>query len=119
MLIDEWLTNLPGGFWTFIIVANIVIFLLGIFLEFPEITYIAMPLLVPAAEKVLNAVNEMGAFANEGYTMVWFAIVLAINLQTAFISPPVGFSLFYMQSVAPKEIPAVEIHRSAIPFMII
>lgn len=119
VLIDEWLTNLPGGFWTFIIVANIVIFLLGIFLEFPEITYIAMPLLVPAAEKVLNAVNEMGAFANEGYTMVWFAIVLAINLQTAFISPPVGFSLFYMQSVAPKEIPAVEIHRSAIPFMII
>lgn len=119
VLIDEWLTNLPGGFWTFIIVANIVIFLLGIFLEFPEITYIAMPLLVPAAEKVLNVVNEMGAFANEGYTMVWFAIVLAINLQTAFISPPVGFSLFYMQSVAPKEISTIEIHRSAIPFMII
>lgn len=119
VLIDEWLTNLPGGFWTFIIVANIVIFLLGIFLEFPEITYIAMPLLVPAAEKVLNVVNEMGAFANEGYTMVWFAIVLAINLQTAFISPPVGFSLFYMQSVAPKEISTIEIHRSAIPFMVI
>ncbi|MFC1466206.1 MAG: TRAP transporter large permease subunit [Candidatus Brachytrichaceae bacterium NZ_4S206] len=119
LLIEEWLTTLPGGFWTFIIVANIVIFLLGIFLEFPEITYIAMPLLVPAAEKVLNTVNEMGAFANEGYTMVWFAIVVAINLQTAFISPPVGFSLFYMQSVAPKEVSTVEIHRSAIPFMII
>jgi tripartite ATP-independent transporter DctM subunit len=119
VLIDEWLTGLPGGFWTFIIVANIVIFLLGIFLEFPEITYIAMPLLVPAAEKVLNTVNEMGAFANEGYTMVWFAIVVAINLQTAFISPPVGFSLFYMQSVAPKEVSTVEIHRSAIPFMVI
>ncbi|BCX04711.1 MAG: C4-dicarboxylate ABC transporter [Candidatus Roseilinea sp.] len=119
LLIEEWLTTLPGGFWTFIIVANIVIFLLGIFLEFPEITYIAMPLLVPAAEKVLNTVNEMGAFADEGYTMVWFAIVVAINLQTAFISPPVGFSLFYMQSVAPKEVSTVEIHRSAIPFMII
>ncbi len=119
VLIDEWLTGLPGGFWTFIIVANIVVFLLGIFLEFPEITYIAMPLLVPAAEKVLNTVNEMGAFSNEGYTMVWFAIVVAINLQTAFISPPVGFSLFYMQSVAPKEISTIEIHRSAIPFMII
>lgn len=119
ILIDEWLTGLPGGFWTFIIVANIVIFLLGVFLEFTEITYIAMPLLVPAAEKVLSANNSMGAFGNEGYTMVWFAIVLAINLQTAFISPPVGFSLFYMQSVAPKEVSTADIHRSAIPFVII
>jgi tripartite ATP-independent transporter DctM subunit len=119
LLIEEWLTNLPGGFWTFIIVANIVIFLLGIFLEFPEITYIAMPILVPAAERVLNAVNELGAFSNQGYTMVWLAVVFAINLQTAFISPPVGFSLFYMQSVAPKEVSTIEVHRSAIPFMII
>ncbi|PJF48353.1 MAG: TRAP transporter large permease subunit [Chloroflexi bacterium] len=119
LLIEEWLTNLPGGFWTFIIVANIAIFLLGIFLEFTEITYIAMPLLVPAAERVLDVFNPTGAFSNEGYTMVWFAIVVAINLQTAFISPPVGFSLFYMQSVAPKEVSTVEIHRSAIPFMII
>jgi tripartite ATP-independent transporter DctM subunit len=119
VLIEEWLTNLPGGFWTFVIVANIVIFLLGIFLEFPEITYIAMPILVPAAEQVLNAANELGAFSNQGYTMVWLAVVFAINLQTAFISPPVGFSLFYMQSVAPKEVSTVEVHRSAIPFMII
>jgi len=119
LLIEDWLTNLPGGFWTFVIVANVVIFLLGIFLEFPEITYIAMPILVPAAEQVLNAANELGAFSSQGYTMVWLAVVFAINLQTAFISPPVGFSLFYMQSVAPKEISTVEIHRSAIPFMII
>jgi tripartite ATP-independent transporter DctM subunit len=119
LLIEEWLTNLPGGFWTFVIVANVVIFLLGIFLEFPEITYIAMPILVPAAERVLNAANELGAFSSQGYTMVWLAVVFAINLQTAFISPPVGFSLFYMQSVAPKEVSTVEIHRSAIPFMII
>ena len=119
ILIDRWLTGLPGGFWTFVIVANIVVFLLGVFLEFTEITYIAMPLLVPAAEKVLNLANEMGAYSDIGYTMVWFAIVVAINLQTAFISPPVGFSLFYMQSVAPKEISTVDIHRSAIPFMII
>ena len=119
LLIEEWLTNLPGGFWTFVIVANVVIFLLGIFLEFPEITYIAMPILVPAAEQVLNAANELGAFSNQGYTMVWLAVVFAINLQTAFISPPVGFSLFYMQSVAPKEVSTAEIHRSAIPFMII
>ncbi len=119
LLIEDWLTNLPGGFWTFVIVANVAIFLLGIFLEFPEITYIAMPILVPAAERVLTTVNELGAFSSQGYTMVWLAVVFAINLQTAFISPPVGFSLFYMQSVAPKEVSTVEIHRSAIPFMII
>lgn len=119
MLIDTWLTGLPGGFWTFIIVANIVIFLLGVFLEFTEITFIAMPLLVPAAEKVLNAANATGAYGNEGYTMVWFAIVMAVNLQIAFISPPVGFSLFYMQSVAPKDVTTALIHRSAIPYVLI
>jgi tripartite ATP-independent transporter DctM subunit len=118
-LIDSWLTNLPGGFWSFIIVANIAIFLLGVFLEFVEITYIAMPLLVPIAIKVLDVANPNGAFADTGYTMVWFAIVMAINLQIAFISPPVGFSLFYMQSVAPKEVTTTQIHRSAIPYVII
>jgi TRAP-type mannitol/chloroaromatic compound transport system permease large subunit len=51
--------------------------------------------------------------------MVWFAVVMAINLQTAFISPPVGFSLFYLQSVAPKEVRTIEIHRGAIPFMVL
>jgi tripartite ATP-independent transporter DctM subunit len=118
-LIDSWLTGLPGGFLTFIIVANIAVFLLGVFLEFTEITYIAMPLLVPAAQKVLDATNPAGAFGNEGYTMVWFAIVMAINLQIAFISPPVGFSLFYMQSVAPKDVSTALIHRSAIPYVVI
>jgi TRAP-type mannitol/chloroaromatic compound transport system permease large subunit len=102
VLIEEWLTNLPGGFWTFVIVANIVIFLLGIFLEFPEITYIAMPILVPAAEQVLNAANELGAFSNQGYTMVWLAIVFAINLQTAFISPPWASRCFTCRAWRPK-----------------
>lgn len=118
-LIDSWLTGLPGGFWTFVIVSNIVVFLLGVFLEFTEITYIAMPLLVPAAQKVLDASNASGAFGSEGYTMVWFAIVMAVNLQIAFISPPVGFSLFYMQSVAPKDVDTALIHRSAIPYVFI
>ena len=68
--------------------------------------FIVMPLFVPAA----NAL---------GINMVWFAVVMAVNLQTAFISPPVGFSLFYLQSVAPKEVRTIEIHRGAIPFMIL
>ncbi|MGL5940146.1 MAG: TRAP transporter large permease [Waterburya sp.] len=104
--ITSLLTNLPGGYLGFIIVSNIAIFLLGVFLEFIEICFIAMPLFVPAAQAL-------------GIDMVWFGVVLAINLQTAFISPPVGFSLFYLQSVAPKEVSTLEIHKSALPFMVL
>lgn len=103
-LITEMLINLPGGFWGFIIVANIAIFLLGVFLEFVEICFIAMPLFVPAAHAL-------------GIDMVWLSVVFAINLQTAFISPPVGFSLFYLQTSAPKEVTTADIHKGALPFM--
>jgi tripartite ATP-independent transporter DctM subunit len=103
-LITQLLVNLPGGKWAFLIVSNIVIFLLGVFLEFIEICFIAMPLLVPAAQLL-------------GIDMVWFGVVMAINLQTAFISPPVGFSLFYLQSVAPPEVTTKDIHQSAWPFV--
>jgi TRAP-type mannitol/chloroaromatic compound transport system permease large subunit len=104
--ITNMLVNLPGGVIGYMIVANIAIFLLGVFLEFTEICYIAMPLLTPAASVL-------------GIDLVWFSIVMAINLQTAFISPPVGFSLFYMQSVVPKEISTIQIHKSAIPFLVL
>jgi len=105
-LITRLLTGLPGGYLGFLIVSNIAIFLLGVFLEFIEICFIAIPLFVPAAQ-ALNL------------DMVWFAVVMAVNLQTAFISPPVGFSLFYLQSVAPKEVSTFDIHKSAIPFMVL
>jgi tripartite ATP-independent transporter DctM subunit len=105
------LSNLPGGQLGFILVAHLAIFLLGVFLEFVEITYLAMPLLVPAAELIIG---------RDDYGMVWFGIMMAVNLQIAFISPPVGFSLFYMQSVAPKDkISTADIHTSAIPYVII
>ncbi len=103
-LVQGLLTNLPGGFWGFIIVANIAIFLLGINLEFIEISFIAMPLFVPAAQAL-------------GVDLVWFGVMMAINLNMAFISPPVGFSLFYLQSVAPKEVQVIDIHKGALPFM--
>ncbi len=103
-LVQGLLTNLPGGFWGFIIVANIAIFLLGINLEFIEISFIAMPLFVPAAQAL-------------GVDLVWFGVMMAINLNMAFISPPVGFSLFYLQSVAPKEVKVIDIHKGALPFM--
>ncbi|NWF62921.1 MAG: TRAP transporter large permease subunit, partial [Chloroflexi bacterium] len=102
-IITGFLSEIPGGKWGFLIVANIAIFLLGIPLEFIEISFIAMPLFVPAAKAL-------------GIDMVWLAVVFAINLQTAFISPPVGFSLFYLQSAA-KNVPTKEIHKGALPFM--
>ncbi len=103
-LVQGLLTNLPGGFWGFIIVANIAIFLLGINLEFIEISFIAMPLFVPAAQAL-------------GVDLVWFGVMMAINLNMAFISPPVGFSLFYLQTVAPPEVKVIDIHKGALPFM--
>jgi tripartite ATP-independent transporter DctM subunit len=107
--VTEILTALPGGFWGFMIAANLIVFLLGIFLEFVEISFIVMPLLVPAARAL--------GFAD--IDMVWFGVVMALNLQTAFVSPPVGFSLFYLQSVAPPEIETGEIHKGALPFVVI
>ncbi|RME72611.1 MAG: TRAP transporter large permease subunit [Chloroflexi bacterium] len=102
----QLLTNLPGGYWGFIIVANIAVFLLGINLEFLEISFIAMPIFVPAAQAL-------------GIDLVWFSVMMAINLNMAFISPPVGFSLFYLQSVAPEEVKTVDIHKGALPFMVL
>ncbi|MFZ0627472.1 MAG: TRAP transporter large permease subunit [Acidimicrobiia bacterium] len=103
-LITNWLLSIPGDKWGFIIAANIIVFLLGINLEFLEISFIVMPLFVPAA----IALN---------IDLVWFSVMMAINLNMAFISPPVGFSLFYLQSVAPPEVKTSEIHRGALPFM--
>ena len=105
-LVTELLVSLPGGIIAFMIVSNIVVFLLGIFLEFVEISFIVMPLFVPAAQAL-------------GLDMAWFAVVMAINLQTAFVSPPVGFSLFYLQSVAPKEVRTIDIHRGVLPFIVL
>ena len=102
----ELLTGLPGDRWTFIIVANIAVFLLGINLEFLEISFIAMPIFVPAATLL-------------GIDLVWFSVMMAINLNMAFISPPVGFSLFYLQSVAPPEVETLDIHKGALPFMVL
>jgi tripartite ATP-independent transporter DctM subunit len=102
--ITSWLESVPGGLWGFIIASHIIVFLLGINLEFLEISFIVMPLFIPAA--IALDVN-----------LVWFAVLMAVNLNLAFISPPVGFSLFYLQSVAPPEVKTAEIHKGAIPFM--
>jgi tripartite ATP-independent transporter DctM subunit len=111
--VTNFLVNLPGGFWGFIIVANIVVFLLGINLEFLEISFIVMPLFVPALALLAP---EQTHVAPE-LLLVWFSVMMAVNLNMAFISPPVGFSLFYLQSVAPPEVETLDIHKGALPFM--
>ncbi len=104
---SEWLQAVGGGKFGFTVVAMIAVFVLGINLEFLEITFIVVPIFVPA-------MVELGFTEKE---FVWFAVLMALNLNIAFISPPVGFSLFYLQSVAPPEVKTADIHKGAIPFM--
>ncbi len=103
-LVSEWLTDLPGGYWTFIIIANIAVFLLGINLEFLEISFIVMPIFMPIVAEL-------------GIDPVWFLVMMAVNINIAFISPPVGFSLFYLQSVKPPEVETRDIHLGVLPFV--
>ncbi|HET9222922.1 MAG TPA: TRAP transporter large permease subunit [Roseiflexaceae bacterium] len=105
-LMVSLLTNLPGGYVSFLIFSMVAVFLLGIFLEFIEICFIVMPIFVPAC-RVL------------GIDLAWFGILMTINLLTAFLSPPVGFTLFYLSSVAPPEVKIEHIFRGVVPFMIV
>lgn len=104
---SEWLTAIGGGKFGFVLVAMVAVFILGINLEFLEITFIVVPIFVPA-------MAELGFTDLE---KIWFAVLMAVNLNMAFISPPVGFSLFYLQSVAPPEVKTTDIHKGALPFM--
>ena len=104
-----WLASIGGGKLGFVVVAMIAVFLLGINLEFLEITFIVVPIFVPAME-------VLGFTADE---RIWFAVLMAVNLNMAFISPPVGFSLFYLQSAAPPEMRTADIHKGALPFMVL
>ena len=102
--IEELLTGLPGGRLGLLIVANLVIFVLGFFIDFFEIAFIILPLLVPAARLL-------------GIDLVWFGVLIGMNLQTSFLTPPFGFSLFYLRGVAPEEVTTAEIYRGALPFI--
>jgi tripartite ATP-independent transporter DctM subunit len=107
---DRWveglLTALPGGQWGFLIVVNILVFVLAFFLDFFEIAFIIVPLLVPVAHAL-------------GIDLIWFGVLLGINMQTSFMHPPFGFALFYLRSVAPKEVSTGDIYWGAIPFVLI
>ena len=104
--IEETLTGIPGGALGFLIVVNLVVFLLGFFIDFFEIAFIIVPLIVPPAALL-------------GIDLTWLGIVLAVNIQTSFLTPPFGFSLFYLRGVTPPKISTTKIYRGVIPFIAI
>jgi tripartite ATP-independent transporter DctM subunit len=104
--IDNLLLNIPGGKWGLIFIANLVIFILGFFIDFFEIVFIVIPMIAPTAAKL-------------GIDMVWFGVMIGMNLQTSFLTPPFGFSLFYLKGVSPPELKTTHVYRGVIPFIII
>ncbi len=104
--VEHLLTGLPGGQVGFLVFVNVLIFVLSFFLDFFEIAFILLPLLGPVADKL-------------GIDLVWFAVLIAVNMQTSFMHPPFGFALFYLRSVAPPSVRTMDIYLGAIPFIII
>jgi tripartite ATP-independent transporter DctM subunit len=117
--VEEMLVSLPGGPVGFLVFVNVFVFLLAFFLDFFEIAFIVIPLLGPAAERL-------------GIDLIWFGVVLGVNMQTSFMHPPFGFALFYLRSVAPKDsyldritgklmqpVTTGQIYWGAVPFVVI
>lgn len=104
--VEHLLTSLPGGNAGFLIVVNILFFALAFFLDFFELAFILVPLVGPVADKM-------------GIDLIWFGVLLSVNMQTSFMHPPFGFALFYLRSVAPKEIKTSDIYWGAVPFVVI
>jgi tripartite ATP-independent transporter DctM subunit len=104
-LIEDFFMELSGGKWTFIILAMLAILILGFFIDFIEIAFLVVPILLPVA--IALDIN-----------LVWFAILISMNLQTSFLTPPFGFSLFYLKGVAPKWMKTTTIYKGVIPFIL-
>jgi tripartite ATP-independent transporter DctM subunit len=104
--VEHLLTSLPGGSTGFLVVVNLMFFVLAFFLDFFELAFILVPLVGPVAAKL-------------GIDLIWFGVLLGVNMQTSFMHPPFGFALFYLRSVAPKEVKTSDIYWGAIPFVVI
>ncbi|MCB1986488.1 MAG: TRAP transporter large permease subunit, partial [Nitrosomonas sp.] len=102
--VEEIMKYIPGGQWGFVVLMMIIIFLLGFFIDFVEIAYIFVPMIAPVLLKL-------------GIDPLWFGILIALNLQASFLTPPFGFSLFYLRGVASESISTMEIYRGVIPFI--
>jgi len=122
-VVQDFLLNLPtlpflapeqGLMVSFLFFSMLVIFILGFFIDFIEITFIVVPLLAPIAAQVL-----VGIHPNPELTLTWFGVIIAMNLQASFLTPPFGFALFYLKGVAPPEVRTIDIIKGIIPFVII
>ena len=102
--IADILSSLPGGALAFLLLVNLLVFFLGFFIDFFEIAFIIVPLVILPAQIL-------------GIDLVWLAIILAVNIQTSFLTPPFGFSLFYLRGVTPTSVPTSQIYKGAIPFI--
>ncbi|WP_299200373.1 TRAP transporter large permease subunit [uncultured Amphritea sp.] len=105
-LVRDFLSDLPGGVFGAVALVMLIIFLLGFFLDFIEITFVVVPIVAP----ILLAM---------GLDPVWLGVMIALNLQTSFLTPPFGFALFYLRGVAPESISTMQIYRGVIPFIMI
>jgi tripartite ATP-independent transporter DctM subunit len=105
-IVENFMTSLPGEKWGFLILTMLIIMFLGFFIDFIEISYIVVPILLPISETI-------------GIDPLWFAILIALNLQTSFLTPPFGFSLFYLKGVAPPEVRTTDIYRGVMPFIVL
>ena len=103
-LVHEWLSNLPGGVFGAVVAVMLLMFLLGFVLDFIEITYVVVPLVGPVLLMM-------------GLDPIWLGVMIAINLQTSFLTPPFGFALFYLRGVAPDSVATVQIYRGVLPFI--
>ena len=103
-LVHEWLSNLPGGMFGAVVAVMLLMFLLGFVLDFIEITYVVVPLVAPVLLMM-------------GLDPIWLGVMIAINLQTSFLTPPFGFALFYLRGVAPDSVATVQIYRGVLPFI--
>ena len=104
--VEHLMTSLPGGQTGFLIAVNLLVFVLAFFLDYFELAFIIVPLLAPVADKL-------------GIDLIWFGVLLAVNMQTSFLHPPFGFALFFLRSVASEKVKTASIYWGAVPFVII
>jgi TRAP-type mannitol/chloroaromatic compound transport system permease large subunit len=107
-LVRDYLNSLPGGFWTKFIIVMAVIFILGFFLDFIEIAVV-----VPIVAPILLA--DPGA----NITAVWLGVMIGLNIQTSFLTPPFGFALFYLRGVAPAVVKTIQMYKGVIPLIML
>ena len=106
-LVKEYLNSLPGGFWSKFIIVMLVIFILGFFLDFIEIAVVVVPIVAPI----------LLADPSANITAVWLGVMIGLNIQTSFLTPPFGFALFYLRGVASKAVKTIQMYKGVVPFI--